>query len=353
MSKKTSVTIGSFKGKKFINVYIDGKRFRFWNGRVIDVAVTSDEEPELLRSAFELKVRDGWLPPSKERSPHLTHPPLSFLNEMIRKLKEANNGNYSYHHKRDCKWVLNNWKEYAVLHNILHIKAEELTKQAVKLFIQQPKWSPRTQKNVLRTLKFLSQDSDINETVLKVKLSKIKSTLHKPVRDINAILQDVKNFNDQLYVCCLLTYGCLLRPHQEIRLLRWSDIDLVKGLISLSGSRNKSGRNRVIPIPEFIKAELRIRYTARDRYVIRESLHPYSRDYLKVLWRRYKQQASCLEEGVTLYSLRHAGALRVFEKTGSLLKLQQVMGHSTMQVSLTYLRNLEVTQLNVEDFPDL
>ena len=34
-------------------------------------------------------------------------------------------------------------------------------------------------------------------------------------------------------------------------------------------------------------------------------------------------------------------------KTGSLLKLQQVMGHSDMTVSLTYLRALEVKQYNL------
>jgi hypothetical protein len=40
-------------------------------------------------------------------------------------------------------------------------------------------------------------------------------------------------------------------------------------------------------------------------------------------------------------------------KTGSLTKLQQVMGHSSLQVSLTYLRGLEVKQLDAEDMPIL
>ena len=35
------------------------------------------------------------------------------------------------------------------------------------------------------------------------------------------------------------------------------------------------------------------------------------------------------------HSFRHTGAINVFEKTGSLQKLQQVMGHSDMKVSLT------------------
>ena len=55
----------------------------------------------------------------------------------------------------------------------------------------------------------------------------------------------------------------------------------------------------------------------------------------------------------TLYSFRHTGAIRVYEKSGSLTTLQRVMGHSDMKVSLTYLRGLEVKQLDVEDLPSL
>ena len=67
----------------------------------------------------------------------------------------------------------------------------------------------------------------------------------------------------------------------------------------------------------------------------------------------YKKQSKLLVTNQTLYSFRHTGAIKVFEKTGSLLKLQQVMGHSSMQVSLGYLRGLEIRQLDVEDLPEL
>ena len=79
----------------------------------------------------------------------------------------------------------------------------------------------------------------------------------------------------------------------------------------------------------------------------------YNRDYFKTLWSRYKRQSSLLEQDQTLYSFRHTGAIQVFKRTGSILKLQQVMGHSDMKVSLTYLRGLEVKQLDVEDLPEL
>ena len=43
----------------------------------------------------------------------------------------------------------------------------------------------------------------------------------------------------------------------------------------------------------------------------------------------------------------------MFEKSGLLTKLQQVMGHSSLHVSLTYLRGLDVKQLDVADMPSL
>ena len=39
------------------------------------------------------------------------------------------------------------------------------------------------------------------------------------------------------------------------------------------------------------------------------------------------------------------------KRTGSLSKLQKAMGHSSLKVSLTYLRGLEVEDLKEEDMP--
>ena len=60
-----------------------------------------------------------------------------------------------------------------------------------------------------------------------------------------------------------------------------------------------------------------------------------------------------MDKDVTIYSFRHSGAIEIFKRTGSLTKLQNAMGHSSLQVSLTYLRGLEVTELKEEDMPIL
>ena len=41
----------------------------------------------------------------------------------------------------------------------------------------------------------------------------------------------------------------------------------------------------------------------------------------------------------------------ISQRTGSLSKLQKAMGHSSLAVSLTYLRGLEVSKLEEEDMP--
>ena len=40
-------------------------------------------------------------------------------------------------------------------------------------------------------------------------------------------------------------------------------------------------------------------------------------------------------------------------KYGTLTKLQKAMGHSSLNLSLTYLRGLEVAELKEEDMPNL
>jgi len=53
----------------------------------------------------------------------------------------------------------------------------------------------------------------------------------------------------------------------------------------------------------------------------------------------------------TLYSFRHSGAIEIYKRTGSLSKLQKARGHSSLAVSLTYLRGLEVRELEEGDMP--
>ena len=231
------VTTGRDGKRAFVNVYVNGKRFRFANGNSINVELKASENLDLLKSAFELKLLEDWRPETRKNHKNFTKS-QSFIEEITESVNAVQSGHYSYHHKRDCRWVLKEWTAYSSKKNLNASYRINLKKEDFTSFINQSKWSKRTQTNVLTTLKCLIKD----EKLKAIKIKRPATTLHKPMKDIPGLLNDIKQFNDSLYLCCLLTYGCLLRQNQEIRLLKWSDVDLDRGLISLSGSRNKSGR---------------------------------------------------------------------------------------------------------------
>ena len=183
----------------------------------------------------------------------------------------------------------------------------------------------------------------------KLKARKQEEALHKPIDDIASMLELVKLFNYNLYVCCLLTYGCLLRPHKEIRMLKWGDFSGGLSFIRLSGCRVKSKRNRLVPVPLYVRKEL-----AKGKYdsnIFSQSEKAYNISYFSGLWKRFKRHNKNIEDGITLYSFRHTGAMEIYKRTGSLHKLQKAMGHSTINVSITYLRGLEIPELEDSDMP--
>jgi len=62
MSDKWKLSIGTAEGKEFVNLYFNESRFRYWSGKAIGIKLKTSENAELLRSAFELKLLEGWKP---------------------------------------------------------------------------------------------------------------------------------------------------------------------------------------------------------------------------------------------------------------------------------------------------
>ncbi len=104
------------------------------------------------------------------------------------------------------------------------ITIDELTPKTLYIFFALYPWSSRTKRNVRSSLVVLFgnsfKDNGLQNPFTELVFKKNKPTLHKPFRDVNTLLEDIKSFNENLFLCCLLTYGCLLRPHQEIRNLK-------------------------------------------------------------------------------------------------------------------------------------
>ena len=207
--------------------------------------------------------------------------------------------------------------------------------------------------SLLKNLKVLFNKAEElgleNNPTKGLKRKKSKANLNKPFEDVSAILNEIKTFNYNLYLCCIMTYGCLLRPHREVRELTWGDFTADLSYIKLSGSRNKSGRNRIVPVPSYVRELLN--KGDNNLNIFTGTTKAPNPDYFKTIWGRFKKVSKLLQQDQTLYSFRHSGAIEIYKRTGSLSKLQKAMGHSSLAVSLTYLRGLEVSELEECDMP--
>ena len=81
------------------------------------------------------------------------------------------------------------------------------------------------------------------------------------------------------------------------------------GFISLSGRRNKSGRNRIVPVSPYISQYLQRGMHTDNIFTGCET--PYNPDYFKTLWGKYRKRSKLLQPNQTLYSFRHTGAIEI------------------------------------------
>ena len=315
------------------------------------------EQARILCAVFTLCIAEGWRPQQGELSR------VNALNsvELARQgLKRKSLLNLSKSYLRDLERTCRLWLRYCDSAAIQELPITDLSILNFRDFFHWSDVPASSMANLKRNLSALLVEEarayGVSLPLSQIKVPKSIPALHKPLENITGLLEDIRVFNSNLHLCCLMTYGMLLRPHREIRGLRFSDFSNDYTMVSLSGRRVKSKQNRVVPVPEYIR-ELLLQRAAesesRDENIFSISIHTFNDDYFKTLWSRYKSQSTFLRKDQTLYSFRHTGAIKVFEKSGSLPILQRVMGHSDIKVSLTYLRGLEIQQLVVEDMPSL
>jgi integrase len=198
--------------------------------------------------------------------------------------------------------------------------------------------------------------------VKETKRVKEKATLHKAYtkEQLHRVLSILEQSHQNVYMCALFMYGCFLRPHQEVRRLFRRDLNEDCTSISLSGDDNKSGRIRTVYVPPYVHEPItRYKLDQLDQHanLFTGTCDVYNESYFNTAWSRLKEKMvkdRIIEDNHTLYSFRHTAAVNLYMKTKDLYKVQQAMGHSSMTVTLTYMRSLGlVNNITPDDVPDL
>ena len=332
-------------GEYYIHFCLNGKRFRLSNGKKISVPLYPNNFPknqrkkkadELASLVYDYLVKKNYSFAESSKPFSLDH-----FDEVIKsKLSEPLSPKYVSTLESLSKLL----REEFRLNGSVGVKFTDKLLKSYK--------NPTSFNTIRRHLNVLLnhlKDSGFDANPTSLKPLKQTERLHKPITNLNEVLEDIRAYNHNLYLCALFSYCCLLRPHREVRLLKWKDFSDDLKYVSVDGSRVKSKRNRIVPVPEIIINNLSV--GQHDHYIFTNSSIGFNDDYFKTLWSRYKKRSKIIDREVTLYSFRHTGAIDLFKRTGSITKLQTAMGHSSIKVSLTYLRGLEIPALTLEDMP--
>ena len=342
MSLKYPKVCKKSDGRYYVDLTLKNKRYRLFSGRLIGSSLCPNSYPTQLRRNAAKQL-------AKEVYDYLLLNDYSFEKKKssvdvfdaitAKKLSELLSKKYKTELKRLSTLIRPDAIKYGVIRsstidNIL-LKYSNST-------------SFNTQRRHLNTLLRHLIDNGYPVEKSRLKARKQEEVLHKPIQGLEGVLERIKTYNSNLYLCCLLAYGCLLRPHREIRLLNWGDFSEDLSFIRLSGDRVKNKRNRIVPVPLYVREALLPDKPELNAFC--SSIKPFNESYFSNLWKRFKKSSE-IEKRVTLYSFRHTAAIDIYTRTGSLSKLQKAMGHSNLNVSLTYLRGLDVAELKEEDMP--
>ena len=250
--------------KYLVYFWYSDERHRYSNGSIINEPLYPNHaeiknrhrEAELLRSAFALAIRKGWRPEirvSKKRE--------LLIGEIAKIVLERKLGlEYSQAYKSDLVRTERLWTRYLLTRRLSNKSVSQLSSNLIGDFIYSSSLTPQSKRNLKRNISALLKDElESNGVIInlrKIKLPSKCQELHKPIRDVPKLLAEIKSFNENLFLCCLMTHTMLLRPHREIRSIKFSDFNEDYTVLSLSGSRVKSKRNRILPVPTLVRNEV-------------------------------------------------------------------------------------------------
>ena len=178
------VSIGTSKSQSIIIIYYNEMRHRYWNGNAINVNIKSEENPNLLKAAFELKLREGWRPQPKKKE--VKEIPLTVIQALNHGVETKIAQGCSERFIKDAKRIVTLWKRYESEQHLKSLTLDKLQPSHIRTFLVRPNWSAKTQHTVKSTLSPLLAEFKPH-LVQSIKLKKPTSTLNKPYTSLSLL----------------------------------------------------------------------------------------------------------------------------------------------------------------------
>jgi integrase len=366
--------------RTYIEFYLDGARQRLYNGNLLGIKCNPnrakslpEREKALNHLLFQLRkqLEKGWKPDQEPPPPKQPKPApkvaISCGQAFTDLIPEIEQERISDDYKRDLRLLNGHFITFLKSNDLAKLPLECITPDHIGQFLARFKSSGTNYMSRRRTLSALffrvtgKKLLDNNPTQETKRMREVPQ-INRPFRkeQMKTVLEHIQKRHDNLYVCCLLMYGCLLRPHEEIRYLTRGSFDEGMTKISLAGDENKGKKIRSVFVPEYVRQEL-IKQGIGDLpdwyNIFSHSVDAYAKSYFSNAWARvteYLLENGVITEDHTLYSFRHTAAVNMYLKTKDPYKVQRALGHSSLLVTLVYLRSLGlVIDSSLDDLPEI
>ena len=211
--------------KVYVVFYQNKKRYRIYNGSKINSKIHPNKYPvserlamgNILASEVYTFLMSG-LTIQKANISELIRPNMLDKDYLFIALNNKLKGNYTNKYIKQLSFIYNKF--------VTILKDDKLESRHIETVLNN--YDSETSYNTYRMrLSVLINEAiklGMSSNPMKaIKSKRTKATLHKPYNNIAFILDEIRAYNYNLYLCCLITYGCLLRPHREVRELTWND----------------------------------------------------------------------------------------------------------------------------------
>jgi integrase len=363
-NKYNNPTLVNPSGKKPYVYFTDlqtRKKYRFYSGREVGMASprgligkTRVSYFNSLLSVITSKLSSGWDPDAKEITIIRESKPLNQYSTVFKEYVDQ--APFSLKYKYTLQWY---FKELLLVFG--KKKIEEITTPALlthllKRFSTSNTTYNTTRRyykcifNILNTMGYTTTNP-----VVGIKSKKSDASINEAYSkdELEALFDYLKLNERTLYRLGILMYTTFLRPHHEIRLLKVKYFEFDDKLLVIPPRYTKNGKQITIPLQNTVIEEfLYLKELDPDSYVF-GSVNP---DYFKTLWgRAVRKKYPHLKPNQTLYSIRHTAAVNIYKRSKDVALLQRLMNHSSMEVTLGYLRSLNCSLVgnNADMYPSL
>jgi site-specific recombinase XerD len=164
-----------------------------------------------------------------------------------------------------------------------------------------------------------------------------------PKEKQKALFEDMRENDQQLFLCCMIEYCAAIRPGREMLSLKVKDFDFSGGTIKVSMLTAKTGKGRYADFTEELKGYCReygIEGADRELYLFgkkkKMGTKAISENMLRYRFNQFRTKHNISTE-IKLYSPKHTGLTDLINsKLVSLPQLQKHCGHTRLSSTEHY-----------------